>query len=166
MRFLKILGFIWLLPMTAIVWGCYILPFWAFGWLQFHGQAEFLVAMFSVSPKCPSWYSKAWKDWWGWSGPCVVVTREVPDFSGRYARTLDHELRHCAQQFVFGPLHYPLYALCLVVVWILGQFPQWENLHAYYDNPFERDARRAAGQPVNIPRDLWKKGPDDRWPWW
>jgi len=41
-----------------------------------------------------------------------------------------------------------------------------EDKHSYYDNKFEIEARRAAGQQVVIPRSEWAYGPKDRWIWW
>lgn len=167
-KLLRTIGFIWLLPMTLIVWLFYVLPLM---WkdLKFVGWADLFVAHFTVKSK-HSWYAKVWREWLGWSGPCVVVTRdaveewpELPSSEIEKAnqRTLKHELRHANQQFVFGPLHYPLYGLMSLWIWF---FVKWK--HAYLDNPFERDARKAAGQRVNVPPDLWPKGPKDRWPWW
>lgn len=165
---LRVLGFIWLLPMTVIVWAFYVLPLM---WkdLRFVGWADFLVAHFTVKSK-HSWYAKAWRDWLGWSGPCVVVTRSVADEYEHLpsakieeidARTLKHELRHCQQQFVFGALHYPLYGLASLWIWL---FVKWK--HSYLDNPFELDARRYAGQKVRIPIEEWPDGSKDRWAWW
>ena len=38
--------------------------------------------------------------------------------------------------------------------------------HAYYDCIFERLARKAAGQLVDIPANQWSWGDKDLWPWW
>lgn len=156
-RFMIALGFIWLLPMTIVVWLGYILWAWTLGYIRYDGAAGFLVARFVVRLHVPNWYTRAWRDWAGWSGPCVVIVK--PGYET--GRTLTHELRHCWQQFLFGIFHYPLYGLALTYIWFFQK-----DRHAYLDNPFERDARAAAGQQVNIPRNKWRQGPDDRWPWW
>ena len=38
--------------------------------------------------------------------------------------------------------------------------------HAHFDHPMERWARRYAGQPITRPKNQWRDGPNDRWPWW
>lgn len=162
---LKLIGFVWLSPMTIIIWTFYVLPAWALGWIKVGSCSEFLIAHFVVNQKASNWYTKAWKDWGGWSGPCVVITKKDQDLSDSFRRTLLHETRHCLQQFLFGALHYPLYILISVVLFPISKTVA-KNLHPYLDNPFERDARKAAGQMVSIPRNMWKRGPDDHWPWW
>lgn len=170
--FLYVLGFIWLLPMTILVWLFYVLPLLAFGNIKFagwHGP----VAKFKVVEKT-GWYYKKWQGWAGWSGPCVYIYKELtkdhyPRFSEALLNQLNnetatHELRHCDQQFVFGVFHYPAYLLCFIALWIYGTITN-KDIHGYYDNPFEVDARKAAGQMVKIPRDRWAQGPNDRNPW-
>ncbi len=166
-KLLYLLGFLWLLPMTMLIWTFYILPLlWKD--LKFVGWADFLIPHFQVKSK-KSWYARMWRDWWGWSGPCVIITADISEDLQGWSLTLikeiiqttvKHELRHCKQQFVFGPLHYPLYFLSSVYLWLFRK-----DKHAYIDNPFEKDARKSAGQTVDIPREQWGK-PDDRWPWW
>jgi hypothetical protein len=160
-KVLRVLGMVWLSPATLVVWVLYISWAWAIGYIRYVGAADFGVALFTVNTATPSWYSRAWKDWVGWSGPCVVIVR--PGYED--STTMAHELRHCQQQLVFGVLHYPIYGLCSAALWVVSTLFNLDK-HAYLDNPFERDARRAAGQPVDIPREQWTKGPDDRWPWW
>lgn len=161
-RLRRVLAFSWLLPATIFVWTFYIFPAWALKWIRFDGSPELLVAAFVVRKhKAHPWYSKYWEDWSGWSGPCVVITKEDPDDNLRYKRTLKHELRHCQQQFLFGVFHYPLYALASIAIWVA-----YPDLHPYYDNPFEVDARKAAGQVVHIPKSHWGKSAKKRWNWW
>lgn len=158
-KLLHLLGFIWLLPATILVWLFYVLPLWVSNNITYHGSVSgtFFIFKFRTSKNKSNWYAKAWKDWAGWSGPCVIIFRhDCYDDS-----TLLHELRHCKQQFVFGILHYPIYLLSSALIWLFIS-----NRHAYLDNPFERDARKAAGQMVDIPREYWMHGPDDRWPFW
>jgi hypothetical protein len=162
MKILRILGFVWVLPATVLVWTFYILPAWGLGWLTYGGSPTFLVAMFVVAKqRRETWYTRAWRDWAGWSGPCVVLLKEDPALNDAYRRTVAHELRHCAQQFALGLFFYPAYLFASLFVWLF-----LPGSHAYLDNPFERDARRAAGQQVDIPRAQWRQGPEDRWPWW
>lgn len=112
-----------------------------------------------------SWYTHAWRDWYGWSGPWVMIMKDLPKEEGsdykRWTRSVLHELRHCIQQFVLGVWFYPCYIIDSMFIWVFIK-----DKHAYIDNTFERDARDYAGQRVNIPKDEWMHGPDDRWPWW
>lgn len=162
MTLLKLVGFVWLLPMTIPFWLFYILPLlWRD--IRFRGFAGFGVARFELVSR-HSRYARMWKNWAGFSGPCCILHRA--GLSKRdLAVTIAHEHRHCMQQLVFGPFFYPLYVLCSAAIWVYATIAN-EQYHAYLDNPFERDARRAAGQPVRIPPDRWPGGPEDRWPWW
>lgn len=53
----------------------------------------------------------------------------------------DHEQAHVRQAERWGPAFIPVYLLASVWVWARGR-------HYYYDNPFERDARRACGEDI------------------
>jgi hypothetical protein len=137
----------------------YILPLWAFKCIRFDGYADFLIPKFVVTNK-RGWYTRLWRDWAGFSCPNCIITKEDVDDNPRYQRTLKHELQHCYQQWWFGPFHWVAYITHSVYLWL------FTNKHAYLDNWFERDARRIAGQMVDIPRNMWRHGPDDRWPFW
>ena len=76
-------------------------------------------------------------------------------------RTIDHERTHCRQQFKFG-IFFPI----LYILESLRIFFFVKDAHSYYDNCFEVEARKNAGQMVKIPRSLWIHGPEDRWIWW
>ncbi|HEV3122236.1 MAG TPA: hypothetical protein VGY53_10045 [Isosphaeraceae bacterium] len=62
---------------------------------------------------------------------------------GRDARSLDvcrdHEQAHVRQAERFGPLFIPAYLAASAWAW-------WRGGHYYFDNWFERDARRACGE--------------------
>ena len=158
----RTLQILWLSPATILVWFFYIFLMhvifrdlvWV-GWAEY-GVAEFKLAKEDLEP----WYIAAWKDWSGWSGPMVIIRRDNMD-AASIDRTRKHEIRHCWQQFIFGIFHYPFYLLMSIFIWLF-----LKAKHAYLDNPFERDARRAAGQRVDIPREQWPHGPNDSWPWW
>lgn len=155
-KLLSILGTIWLLPITILAWMFYILPLWALGCIRFDGYAAFLIPKFVLVNKY-AWYTKMWRDWAGVSLPNAIITKEDLDNE----TTMKHELRHCFQQWLFGPFHWLVYILSSVWLWVTN-----DEKHAYLDNVFERDARKAAGQLVDIPQNMWMHGPEDRWPWW
>ena len=144
--FLRTLGFIWLLPATILVWLFYISWAWVFGLIIWKGWHSYAIAQFQLKNE-DSWYAKLWKDWGGWSGPCVLIYKDNP---GKWddawvARTKLHEADgHCIQQFIFGIFHYPSYFLVSVWLWLFCK-----DKHAYLDNPFERHARKVAGQQLD-----------------
>jgi len=99
------------------------------------------------------------RGWVGYSIGCYVFVKDINVY--RLNRTLAHEKRHCYQQYVLGVLFYPVYILDSVLIWLFQP-----EKHSYYDNWFERDARKAAGQLLDIPKSRWRSGPGDRWAWW
>lgn len=175
MKLKSLLGFIWLLPATTLVWLLYILPFWATKQIKYNKRERDFVWSFEVIAE-DNWYARAWNKWAGWAGPCVYIFKkyrkeDYPNVSEKALRLYDevtrvHELRHCDQQFVFGIFHYPAYFLVSTWLAISNLWKSKEDkLHIYLDNPFERDARKAAGQKVDVPREEWPDGPNDYNPW-
>jgi len=159
--FLKILGHIWLLP-VSLVSAIYIGGLWAFRQVRFVEASLDFVEFRTVKG---TWLSKTLEGknnepgdpgWLGWSSGAFIVLRH--DAKGE--RTIPHESRHVKQQMIFGILSPFLYFLISIFI-----FCFMRNLHSYYDNPFEVDARRFAGQRVKIPREAWGD-PNDRWAWW
>jgi hypothetical protein len=153
------LGILWSSPVAILAWVFYILPVWALGWIRLSKRTG-LIFEFVVTER-NNWYGRAWSDWWGQALPhALIISYDAPRGGYHYIRTVTHEERHCYQWFLFGPLFPILYALASIGIWVF-----YPNKHAYLDNPFERDARKAAGQKVDIPREEWTNG-TDRWPWW
>jgi len=149
---------IWL-PITALFYIFYIIPCLLTKQLYFDGWADFLIPKFVVRGTASAWFLSLWGGWWGHALPTFIVTRHDTDNDMRQQRTLIHESRHVSQLFVFWifmPIIYMTHTLFLLI---------FTKKHAYYDNCFERDARRHAGQIVDIPKMMWKD-PHDRWPWW
>ena len=106
----------------------------------------------------------AWMTNEGWFGGCliflIVIQKDLLR-TQRGKRTLRHELQHGQQLLrngIFQLILYPLEALRIY-------FFQ-KNKHPYYDNKYEIECRKAAGQRIHIPKDQWKNGPSDRWIWW
>ena len=149
------LQWIWALPIT--VWGFLItLPFLALGQLRVVRLNDLVLEMVSVEGR---WYERTWmKKWAGFCTGAVIVYRH--DYVGS-ERTEKHERQHAKQCYWFGIFQPIAYFSHCLFIWFFQK-----NKHAYLDNWFERDARRAAGQPVDIPPEQWFEGPDDRWPWW
>ena len=156
---LRIIGFVWSLPIIIPTWGFYILPFWALGALRYYKTDGFPVVMFEVVPKW-RWWAWLWNrpgvdtKWSGHGVPCAIVSRRKWGSlsTNRYRRLRLHEGRHVLQLLALSVLQPILYVICGLVIWRF--IPE---KHPYLDNPFERDARRAAGQRVDIPRSEWPK---------
>jgi hypothetical protein len=85
------------------------------------------------------------------------LCREI-DLNPEEKSTLVHERRHALQTYVFG-----IFQPILYVIFTLWIFAFHRSKHSYYDNPFERDARRTAGQ--NMMDDINWAG-KKRWLWW
>ncbi len=105
------------------------------------------------------------RGWIGYSCGCNIFIKDIDDRNLRGAirkpRTLNHEKRHCYQQYVLGVFLLIAYVVNSVFIWLF-----LKNKHSYYDNWFERDARKYAGQPVEIAKSEWADGPNSRWAFW
>ena len=151
--------FIWTLIPAAIVWLFYILPLILTGSIKYYGKEDTYIWIFEVQQK-DTWYCRAWKDWGGWSGPCVILFR--PGLSKLYVfdQYLDHEADHCLWQTRLGIFFYPAYFFNSMFIYLFKK-----DKHAYHDNFFEIKARKSAGQKIDIPRSEWMHGTNDRIPW-
>ena len=79
----------------------------------------------------------AWPRRLGWRYRAITFGHVVLSVDELDAETLAHELVHVRQYERWGPLLWPAYALSSL----------WERIHgrdAYWDNHFEREARRAS----------------------
>jgi hypothetical protein len=161
---LKVLGFIWALPATILIWTFYILPLLYKKEIVYTGKADTFIWTFR-NPIMDTWYDNMWHKWSGWSGPCVYIWKDMISMrSNRITRA--HELKHCYDQFIFGFFFYPAYIGHSVWLAVKNFFRKEEDKqHIYYDNWFERRARAAAGQMIDIPRKYWPDGPCDYNPW-
>lgn len=155
---LRSVQILWLLPATILVWFIYVLPVWLiFRDLVFVRWAQFGVIEFVLAKKgLEKWHVKLWHDWAGWAGPMVFVWRGDPHVV--MSRTRAHEMEHCRQQFYAGIFLYPIYILISAFIWVF-----MPSKSAYLHNPFEVAARKAAGQPVEVPKERYA---GNRWPWW
>lgn len=142
-NFLRILGFAWASPVTFFGL-LYVLAFMALKWYKFdavHGDA--LVWTLDKNA-APGWLLAAWAGWGGHAIGNVVVMSSQPLLDKKTQTTLRHEQEHvrqCMTLGVFQPIVYALSYLALMTC-------RYSN--PYYDNPFEVDARRAAGQPIDV----------------
>lgn len=157
--FLYFLGFLWLLPISLLgfVLGLLLLALRQIE--QVKWRSDFTVVWDLADY---GWFFReAFYDrgWVGFSFGCHIFVKDMQE--ARLDRTLQHEARHCYQQYVLGIFFYPVYVLNSVWIWLFQR-----GKHSYYDNFFEVAARRAAGQPVKISKERWASGINDRWAWW
>jgi hypothetical protein len=143
-------------PITILMGIFYILPFVLFKQYKFKRRAGWLLEFEVIEG---TWAERTiWKHWAGMSvGTFNIYTKYYVD----HEKVIKHERRHSQQVFtlsIFQPIVYGIHVLYIY-------FFQ-KDKHPYLDCVFERDARKASGQPVEIPREKWYWGPDDRWPWW
>ena len=137
----KILGYLWASPVTIVgllyVNLCYLLGW--YDWVALRGDG----LVWRVNDSSPSWLKKLWKNWGGHAIGNVVVLNTSVELD---SKTLTHELKHVDQVMRLGVFQPIIYGLNLFAI-KLG----CPGSNPYYDNCFEIDARRAAGQPVDMP---------------
>lgn len=144
-KLLRVLGFVWAAPCTFA--GLVYVAFCAaMKWYDFLGaRGDALVWKVNMS-KSPLWLQNFWAHWGGHTLGNVIVVRDMPDETPRGAIILNHELIHtkqCMRLGIFQPL---IYLGCY-----LGAKVGCDYADPYYDTIFEIDARRGAGQIVDIP---------------
>lgn len=139
--FKRYLGYLLASPLT-LLGGFYASVFTLFGWYQWHGVVDDgLVWRLNVN-KSPFWLLKLWQKWAGHAiGNVIVLKNEVNESNV----TLKHELVHVRQCMTFGLLQPVIYLICYLTIKFCCK-----NSDPYYDNPFEIDARRGAGQVVDV----------------
>jgi len=153
-----VLGFFWVLPVSILGW-VFI------GILAALRQIENIEVQNDLSfvwdlKNSGFFYKYMEGKWFGFAVGNSEIVADAPD-TERGIRKLKHENRHVKQQYALGVFFFPVY-----VVESLRLFFFHKDKHAYLDNWFERDARKHAGQIVDILPEQWPEGPKDRWPWW
>jgi len=144
------LGMIWASPVTLICFVAYVLPLWMLRRYRFYKWDEVAWIWNYRSGERYTWLDKfldaRWKRWSGHSLGNIIVTCDIEnrEESSRL-RLLVHEKEHTHQTMRLGVFQLVLYGLNYAVArWVL------RNVNGYYDNIFEIDARRRAGQLVDI----------------
>lgn len=163
MTFKKILfcylGFLFCLPLSLIGWFIFLL-------LYFCRQIESvyigrdLTMVWDLNEK--SWIGRKFflnRDWAGFAFGNNALLLEVSD-DKRWLQKLRHERMHVYQFYKLGIFFPILYILESVRIYLFCK-----DLHSYYDNVYEIEAREYAGQEVKIPKEFWKDGPNNRWFW-
>ena len=160
MVFLRLLGFLWCFPVTFLSWVFFFIPSYWKGVFERVYFTKELAIVWDVNNNS-KFYKDAMEGWYGFILAANVCVVDVPYREGDWwEKHLKHELVHVTQNFKWGVFFIPVYTACTLFIWLFQHAK-----HAYLDNPFEREARRAAGQKVDIPPDEWPDGPNDRFPW-
>ena len=137
----KYLGYAWASPMT-LFGVVYASAFKALGWYKWHGVEGDALVWLARPSTGPAFLSRLWTGWGGHAmGNVIVLNDNAPN----KARILVHEQKHVDQMMRLGIFQPIIYGLCYVGIKLgcPGSSP-------YYDNPFEIDARRAAGQVIDV----------------
>lgn len=140
-KLLKTLKLVWASPVT-LVGLVYAASFGAIGWYKYVGVKEGALVWLLDHTKAPTFLMKYWKNRAGHACGNVIVLRNTID---QNPRTFKHELKHVDQVErlgVFQPIVYVISTLA-IKFGCPGSSP-------YYSNPFEIDARRHAGQIIDI----------------
>ena len=139
--FKRALGFIWASPISVIGLSITCLATLV-GWCRWHarhGDAFVWV----ISDDAPKRIKDAFFRRGGATFGNITIVRNEPNTYVR-ALTLRHEQEHVVQYMrlgVFQPVAFAIAYVCLAFT---------RNGHPFYDNPFEIDARRAAGQVIDV----------------
>lgn len=137
----KFLGYAWAAPVT-LPGLAYVVIFTILGWYSWYGQLGDAIIWTINIDKSPSWLLSLWERWAGHTIGNVVVLKSFPE---EKPVILTHEQKHvdqCMRLGIFQPIFYAMNMLS-IKLGCSGSDP-------YYDNSFEIDARRHAGQLIDI----------------
>ena len=136
------LGCVWASPVTFFG-AIYALFCWTLGWYQWYGLRDCALVWTIDLDRAPRWFLKLWSGWAGHTVGNVVVLKTDPSMNK--GLILTHEQKHvdqCMRLGIFQPIMYGL-SMAVIKLGCSGSDP-------YYDNPFEIDARRHAGQLIDV----------------
>ena len=162
MKFLYVLGYWWCFPNTLLSFIFYVCPMVVAGQITNSkkvGVSSTETIIQWLEPVEGSWLDKRYKYGGQAMGAFVLLNRNLTDKQRK--RIMIHEETHVLQQYALGIFQPVVYVLASVFIYIF-----MPKKHSYYDNPFERQARKRAGQIVNIPPEDWTGGSNDRWLFW
>jgi hypothetical protein len=139
----RVLGWCWASPLT-LCGLLYVVPFDILGWhrpIGTHGDA---MVWQLVPERAPGWLTFAWRHGSGHAvGNVVVLNANLDTHQGRVV--LKHEQDRVRQAMVLGAF-YPLF---YAVMW-LGIRLACPRSSTHFSHPFELEARRAAGQTIDV----------------
>ncbi len=140
---LRFLMFAWASPVT--LFGILFASFFdvIVGWFTYVGSRGDALVWRIDEKRAPKWVIGLF----GWhnalvAGNVIVLRHYVDD--GRSAMVIKHELEHVRQWMMLGITMPIAYAICWLVLLTA------RHAHPTFDHPMEIDARRAAGQIVDV----------------
>jgi len=129
-NFRRVIAYVWVAPVTAGALGLVLVG------IVTGGRASLVRGVIEVHGGLVGWYLRRGMPWFG---PAAAMTLGHV-ILGRNAECLDtsreHEHVHVGQYERWGALFIPAYLAASVWCW-------WRGYHAYFDNPFEREAYAA-----------------------
>jgi len=159
-KILWALGFINASVTSLLVFLFFLLPHLIRGTFEKVTMLPNFAIVWDVDNKS-DFFRESMPGWYGFVAGCHIIVVDYDRDDPKYKEYMDHEnWGHVIQNYILGILFYPLYGLFTGFILVF-----LKNRHSYLDNPFERWARRVAGQKVEIPREEWTDGPNDRFPW-
>ena len=141
-KFTRIVCLAWAMPLTLFGLA-YAALFAAVGWYSWVGTLGDALVWRVQLDRSPAWLVRVWRGWTG-HGVGNVVVLNIDHLTPRGHTVLHHEQAHVRQAMRFGALFPLLYGLGYTLAWALPRS------YALYDNPFEVDARRSAGQVIDV----------------
>ena len=139
----RVAGFVWAAPLTLLGL-LYVQAFVVLGWYKRVGSCGNAWVWQLVPEQSPSWLGKVWLRWGGHTiGNVVVVKLDVESPRGKVI--LRHEQEHVRQCMVLGIFQPVLYSFAYLIIKL-----SCPRSNPYYGNPLEIEARRAAGQVVDV----------------
>lgn len=143
----KLLGYAWASPIT--IFGlAYAGLFQLLNWYKWYGVSDDALVWVLDLNSCPTFLLRLWRGWYGHTVGNVVVLRLLPD---KKPAVLIHEKKHVDQMMRLGVFQPIIYSLCY-----LGIKFGCPGSNPYFTNSFEIDARRAAGQVIDVEGTLSK----------
>lgn len=135
------LGYAWASPLT-LLGATYTSLFTLLGWYSWQGVRGDALVWTTCLKQCPGLIQNYWSSWGGHAVGNVIVLNEKHSDK---PMILLHEQKHVDQMMRLGIFQPILYGMCYLFIKIGCQ-----GSDPYFDNPFEIDARRAAGQIVDV----------------
>jgi hypothetical protein len=122
-----------------------MLFFVALRWYRFECTSEYALIFSTVPDRLPTWLRDRWAAWGGHTIGNAIVLNNVSQGSHAWDKLIKHESQHCIQAMRGGVFWLVAYLLNIL-------FIKWMCAHSdsYYDSVFEIDARRAAGQTIDV----------------
>jgi hypothetical protein len=157
---LHIWGIITWSPIILLFYIFYIIPFILLRQFKFAGFAGFGIPIFEVRDDHMLGFMRHyWELYNGHAIPLSIVCHLSASNKSTQERTVLHEMEHIDQYCKYWLFFFLLYFGHSIYLRLFTM------QHSYYDNYFEIEARRAAGQMIVIPIQYWQD-PNDRWIWW